>query len=156
MYYANNVFKFITAGKFKEEEDGFDGFKVKCEFLKSRTNKAGKSTHLIYNQAVGFDPVLTQFEVARDHEILQGRAPYNFFKGFEDVKFSHKRFRELFFEREDIQHALMASTVPKLQKQLSTGIKEQEQSDSSNFNIMLSVLDAYNEDTKSFEEMAEA
>lgn len=156
VYYANNVFKFITAGKFNEEDDGFDGFKVKCEFLKSRTNKAGKSTHLIYNQSVGFDPILTQLEVARDHELLEGRAPYNYFKGYPDIKFSHKRFREKFFEDEKIQYALMAATIPKLQKQLSTGIKEQEQTDSSNFNVMLSVLDAYNEDAKSFEEMAES
>lgn len=152
VYYANNVFKFVTAGKFNEEDDGFDGFKVRCEFLKSRTNKAGKATHLIYNQAIGFDPILTQFEFAKDNELVDGRAPHNYFKGFPDTKFSHKKFRKHFKEKPEVQYALMASTVPKLEKQLTSGLEEQNQDDKSNFDVMLSVLDSYNSGLETFEE----
>ncbi|NNV04805.1 DNA recombination/repair protein RecA, partial [Brevibacillus sp. MCWH] len=50
IYYAHNLIKFVSAGKYKAEDDGFDGFKVRAELLKSRTNKAGQFCHLVYNQ----------------------------------------------------------------------------------------------------------
>ncbi len=79
VYYANNIFKFISRNKFLTEVDGFDGFRVRCEMLKSRTNKAGQFTHLVYNQEIGFDPILSQLDFATEAGLVDGRNPYRYF-----------------------------------------------------------------------------
>ena len=120
IYYANNLFKFVSLSpKCKMEDDGFDGFRVRCEFLKSRTNKAGQSCTLVYNQLTGFDPVLTQLEYATANELVEGRNPYRRFVGFPDVKFSTKSFTEQYNENPELREALMKCTLPVLKRNLT-------------------------------------
>ena len=66
MYYAHTLIKFVSKDKYKEETDGFDGFLVRAELLKCRTNNAGKTCDMVYNQRSGFDPVLTLFKFIDD------------------------------------------------------------------------------------------
>lgn len=120
VYYANNLFKFVSMSpKCNMEDDGFDGFKVRCEFLKSRTNKAGQSCVLVYNQLTGFDPILTLLEYAQLNELVEGRNPYRKFVGFPDAKFSTKTFRQQYLESPELQRALFECTVPVLERNLS-------------------------------------
>lgn len=119
IYYAHNLFKFVTAGKYVSDKDGFDGFKVRCELLKSRTNKAGQFCHLAYNQAKGFDPAYTMYEFAKDNELIAGRNPYQYFAGHDEAKFSSKKFSQVFLEEEKVRYALFDSTLPVLRSQLS-------------------------------------
>lgn len=119
IYYANTLIKFISASKYKEEDDGFDGFMVKAELIKSRSNKAGQSCNLIYNQLTGFDPILTLYQYAVDNELVDGRNPYKYFKSNKDIKFDSRTFREAFNTDERIRNMLMESTLPKLEEMLS-------------------------------------
>jgi RecA/RadA recombinase len=119
IYYAHNLLKFVTAGKYTSEKEGFDGFKVRCELLKSRTNKAGQFAHLAYNQLFGFDQAYTQYEFANDFDILDGRNPYKYMKGHKDVKFDSRVFRKEFLTNEALRMATFNATVPILEKQLS-------------------------------------
>ena len=120
IYYANNLFKFVSMSpKCNMEDDGFDGFKVRCEFLKSRTNKAGQSCILVYNQLTGFDPILTLLEYATLNELVEGRNPYRRFVGFPDAKFSSKTFKQQYLENTELQKALFEVTVPVLSRNLS-------------------------------------
>ena len=70
IYYANTLIKFISSTKYKQEDDGFDGFMVKAELIKSRSNKAGQSCNLIYNQLTGFDPIMTLYQYAADNDLI--------------------------------------------------------------------------------------
>lgn len=120
IYYANNLFKFVSLSpKCNMEDDGFDGFKVRCEFLKSRTNKAGQSCVLVYNQLTGFDEIRTLYEYAELNNLVEGRNPYRRFIGFPDAKFSSKTFTEQFRENPELQKALFAVTIPMLERNLS-------------------------------------
>lgn len=119
IYYAHNLIKFVSAGKYKAEDDGFDGFKVRAELLKSRTNKAGQFCHLVYNQTLGFDPIMTQLEFALENGLVDGRNPYKYFIDFKDVKFDSRKFRQSFMENEKLRFALYDQTIPVLSKQLS-------------------------------------
>ena len=121
IYYANNLIKFVSRDKFKEADDGFDGFMIRAEFLKSRTNKAGQSCNLIYNQNIGFDPILSLYQFADDHGRVDGRNPYKYFKGFKDTKFDSRKFKEEFLKNEDLQKCLIEVTKPDLNKLLSYG-----------------------------------
>lgn len=121
IYYAHNLFKFIAIGsdKYTLEDDGFDGVTVRCELLKSRTNKAGQFCNLVFNQITGFDPIMTQLKFAIDNELVEGRNPYRYITGYKDIKFDTRKFRKEFLENEQLRFALYDKTVPILTKQLS-------------------------------------
>lgn len=122
IYYANNIFKFVSVGGGKKtmEDDGFDGFTIRCELIKSRTNKAGQSCTLIYNQSTGFDPILSLFEFAKEHGLMGGsRKNARYFIGHEDVKFNEKEFVNEFITRQEVRYALHNVTIPLLNSQLS-------------------------------------
>jgi len=119
IYYAHTLVKFVYNGKLEESENGFDGFAVRCEFLKSRTNKAGQFCRLIYNQELGFDPILTQYQFAEDNGLVEGRNPKRYFTGHEEARFDNRKFRKQFLEDEKIRFALFDTTVPFLERTLS-------------------------------------
>ena len=127
IYYANTLIKFISAGKKTMADDGYDGFMVRAELLKSRTNKAGQSCHLIYNQLTGFDPILTLYQFAEDNDLLDGRNPYKYFKGYKDIKFDSRKFHKMFVEDENIRNTLMKVTEPCLIELLSKVDDEERQ-----------------------------
>ena len=56
-FYAHIFLKFVAEGssKFTEDDEGFGGFGVTVDILKSRTNQAGRSCHLIYDKVHGVD-----------------------------------------------------------------------------------------------------
>ena len=120
IYYANTLIKFVSSTKFKKEDDGFDGFMVRAELLKSRTNKAGQSCNLVYNQVAGFDPILSLFQCALDNDFVDGRNPYKYFKINKDVKFDSRKFKQLCIENEEIRNTLYDSLNPYLNSLLST------------------------------------
>ena len=126
IYYAHNIFKLVSAGKFKKEDDGFDGSKVRVELLKSRTNKAGQFVNLIFNQDIGFDPLLSMLEYCSDYNLLDGRNPYKFFVCAPDVKFDSRKFKEEFFSREEVRQAMMQTIHPSLKSTLSKVDIEEE------------------------------
>lgn len=120
IYYANTLIKFISSTKFKKEDDGFDGFMVRAELLKSRGNKAGQSCNLIYNQSSGFDPIMSLYQFATDNDLVDGRNPYKYFKSNKDVKFDSRKFKSACRENEAIRDALFESTRPYLEDLLSS------------------------------------
>jgi len=119
LYYANTLIKFVSSTKFKKEDDGFDGFMVRAELIKSRSNKSGQSCNLIYNQLTGFDPILTLYQFASDNNMIDGRNPYRYFKTNKDIKFDSRKFRECFNESDELKKTLMDSVTPYLEDMLS-------------------------------------
>lgn len=126
IYYAHNLIKFVSAGKYTEEKHGFDGFKVRAELIKSRTNKAGQFCHMAYNQSYGFDPAYTMYEFLHENGMIDGRNPYQFVSGFKDDKFSSKKFREHFIDSEPLRFAVMDKSLPILMSQLSATDKSKQ------------------------------
>lgn len=126
IYYANNLLKFVSAGKYNMEDNGFDGFNIRCELLKSRTNKAGQSCNLVYNQVTGFDPIMTQYEYAEANGVIEGRNPYRYITDFKDSKFDSRKFTKEFMHNEQIRFALMDKTIPLLERHLSRVDRDEE------------------------------
>lgn len=127
LYYANNLLKFVSSGKFKEEDDGFDGFEIRVEILKSRTNKSGKACTLIYNQYTGFDPLLTLLRFAEDNDLVEGRNPYRYFKGYKDIKFDSRKFHEEVAKNYKLKEILDTVCIPVLEEYLSTAKPDQSE-----------------------------
>lgn len=128
IYYAHNIFKLVSAGKYKLETDGFDGAKIRVELIKSRTNKAGQFVNLVFNQETGFDPLLSLIEYCNDYNLLDGRNPYKYFITRPDLKFDARKINELFYTNEEIRKALMETVQPSLMSTLSKIDQDEERS----------------------------
>jgi hypothetical protein len=119
LYYAHNIFKIVQDKKYSMDKDGMDGFRARVELLKSRSNKAGKSCHLIYDQMTGFDPYLSLYDYLKEEELVEGRNPYRYFKGFDDLKFDDRQFREAVGASPELYQALYSISSAALQNILS-------------------------------------
>jgi archaellum biogenesis ATPase FlaH len=124
IYYASTLLAFFSVDKFNMNDDGFDGFAVRAEFWKSRTNKANQSCTLIFDMVTGFDPVRTLLRYADEQGLLDGRNPYKYFKGYPDKKFSTKKFNELFIEDPEIRDIVKSVVMPSLYSELSDVTEE--------------------------------
>lgn len=109
LYYANNLIKFVSSTKFTKDKDGFDGFLLRMDLLKSRTNKAGQSAELIYTQEYGFDPMRTLYHLAESNGLIEGRNPYRYVKGFPEIKFDSRDFAKA-IKNDNLKNALLSST----------------------------------------------
>ena len=94
MYLAQTLLKFVSCGKYSVDKDGFDGFAIRAELIKSKTNKAGTSCVIVYDAHYGFDKYRTIYEMLKDGGYIEGRNPYLYIKNFPEIKFSSKNFRD--------------------------------------------------------------
>ena len=94
LYLAQTVLKFVSCGKFTKEKDGYDVFPIRIEIIKSKTNRAGTNCILVYDAEYGFDKYRTMYEFMKENGLVEGRNPYLYIKGFPEMKFSSKDFRE--------------------------------------------------------------
>lgn len=95
IYLTQTLLKFVQCGKYTEEKDGFNGFNIRCEFIKSKTNFAGTSCNIIFDMANGFDKYRTLLEYAKEVGVLAGRNPYSYFLSNQDLKFDSRHYSEL-------------------------------------------------------------
>jgi len=153
LYYAHNIFKIVSAKKYKIEDDGFDGFRARVELLKSRSNKAGKFCHLVYDQEIGFDPYLSLYDYLKeDKGLIGGRNPYRFVMGYEDIKFDDRNFREAVKTTPGLYEALQHTSMVALDEILSNNkFNDTNPSPSDISHLIDSMRDSYNSD-ESFEE----
>lgn len=93
-YLQNNIFRLDEKTKLKETDGlGVDGAIVSVDIVKSRTNKAGKSVSLVFDQANGYDPDLSLLIYLKDNNLLEGAGAYLRLPG-SDIKFSQKGFKD--------------------------------------------------------------
>ncbi len=73
------MIRFDDHSKLKSSETfGIDGSLVDLTLVKSRTNKAGQSATLVFNQDNGFDPELSLFIMLKEAGRLGGAGAYLF------------------------------------------------------------------------------
>lgn len=96
-YLQNNIFRLDRKSKLKETESfGIDGSIVNIDIVKSRTNKAGKSATVIFDQNNGYDPDLSLFMYLKENGLLEGSGAYLRLPG-SDIKFSQKQFKQTLY-----------------------------------------------------------
>lgn len=100
-YLQNNIFRLDEKTKLKETETfGIDGAIVNVDIVKSRTNKAGKSATLVFDQNNGYDSDLSLFMYLKENGILEGAGAYLKLPGSE-IKFSQKQFKNMLYTNPD-------------------------------------------------------
>ena len=129
IYFANTLIKHVAVGSSKanKEEDGYAGFRINAEIIKSRTNTAGQKVPMIYDQDYGFSKERTLLEYARDLGLINGARISARYLGDDDsVKFNEKDIVNEYQNREEVREAFDKWVYPELEKLLSRVNKDEE------------------------------
>lgn len=120
-YLAHILIKSVAIGseKFTLEDDGFDGFGIWLEIIKSRSNQAGQKVHLIYDKVRGIDPIRTCIAYAKDMGLVSGDKNHTCFINNPDKKFKMREVNEYFRENRGMIKIMYEHIIPSLEKSLS-------------------------------------
>ena len=128
-YFANTLIKHVAVGSSKctVEEDGYSGFRINAEIIKSRTNISGAKVPMVYDQDHGFSAERTLLEYARDLGLINGSRIASRYLGDDDsVKFNEKDIVNEYQNREEVREAFDKWVYPHLEKLLSRVGKDEE------------------------------
>lgn len=130
IYYANTLIKHVAVGASKAnmKDDGWSGFRVNAEIIKSRTNISGATVPMVYDQNKGFSKERTLLEYARDLGLINGARLNARYLGDDDnVKFNEKDIVNEYQNREEVRAAFDKWVYPHLEKMLSrVGLNEEQ------------------------------
>lgn len=126
-FLANYLFKFVAIGgeKYKEEDDGFDGFGLKMLIVKSRSNQAGQIVHLVYDKNRGVDSLRTSVEYAKELGCLNGNKNGYYFDDDKENKFTKFNMHEDFKNNRKLYKILYSHIIPELETHLSSILPEE-------------------------------
>lgn len=123
VFFLSHQLMYLSRDEFlKEDEIGMDGMVNLVEFWKTRSNKAGQSCKLAFNQTTGYDPVMTLYLFAKECGLIDGRNPKKYFVGDKETGpyFDDRNILEYLDNNPDMVQALIRRTKPELNKMLST------------------------------------
>ncbi len=103
-----------------------DGTLVDLDLVKSRSNKAGQSATLVFNQDIGFDATLSLFILLKENNRVKGAGAYLYFGERDDIKFSQKAFKQKLNDNVELQDLFMKEVIDVLTTQLDKADIDQE------------------------------
>lgn len=120
-FLAHILVKFIAVGseKYDEEDEGFSGFKVRLDIIKSRVSAAGKFVNLIYNKNSGVDMVRSTVDYLKELGLVGGNKNGYYFLDDKENKFTLKNMPEDFRNNPILYKNMKDLVVPILEKNLS-------------------------------------
>ena len=126
-FLAHVLLKFVAMGseKYDDEDDGFSGFKVKIEVIKSRVSAALKSLNVIYDKNSGVDMVRSTVDFAKDMGLIGGNRNGYYFTSNKEEKFTLRNMPNDFRENPKLYKIMKDNVVPILEENLS-GLRPEE------------------------------
>ncbi len=103
-----------------------DGTLVDLDLVKSRSNKAGQSATLVFNQDIGFEATLSLFILLKENNRVKGAGAYLYFGERDDIKFSQKAFKQKLNDNVELQDLFMKEVIDVLTTQLDKADIDQE------------------------------
>jgi hypothetical protein len=138
IYLANNIIRFDDVTKLKSADAfGIDGSLVDLTLIKSRTNKAGQSCTLVFNQDTGFDQDLSLFLLLKQNDRINGAGAYLYIGDRSDYKFSQRAFKEKLRDPE-FREIFMTEVISVLKSQL---IYQESSYSISDFQLSQDIID---------------
>lgn len=141
LYLANNMIRVDDGSVLKESEGlGVYGKIVDFSFIKSRTNASGKSVPMVFTFDHGFDEILSIFIYLKSTGAIEMHGATCTLKGYEDIKFTQKNFREKLLSDEAFAQAFSAVAKTELEKLLSNPEEVKYKMDTRQSNIIQSII----------------
>lgn len=136
IYLSNNIIRVDDGSKLKDSEAfGINGSLVDFSLVKSRTNRAGSVTTLVFDQDRGFDPELSLFLMLKEYGRIGGAGAYLYIGDHNEFKFSQKEFKNKLEANEELRKIFMEE-VSNILKSIPTESILVEQDYSLNTEIM--------------------
>ena len=128
-FLAHILLKFVAVGgeTYKQQEDGFDGFGVRAEIIKSRVNQAGQMVPLVYDKIRGVDAIRTTIAYAKEMGLTGGNKNRFYFVGHDDTKFSLTKVHQEFRDNRELFKIMYDTVIPVLHTRLSTITEEEKE-----------------------------
>lgn len=141
LYLANNMIRVDDGSVLKESEGlGVYGKIVDFSFIKSRTNASGKSVPMVFTFDHGFDEILSIFIYLKSTGAIELHGSTCTLKGYEDIKFTQKNFREKLTTDENFAQAFGVVAKAELEKLLSNPEEVKYKMDIQQLNIIQSII----------------
>ena len=119
-YLANNIFRLDDGNKLYEGKDlDISGCITRVEMIKSRTNRAGVSTNLVFNQDIGFDPDLSLYLMLKEQGRINGAGAYLYIGDHSNKKFAQKNFKSKLYEDPDFRNIFIDECITVLHNSLN-------------------------------------
>ena len=120
-FLAHILCKFTAIGgeKYDEEEDGFGGFGVRIDIIKSRVNQAGRFVNMIYDKVRGIDPLRSTIDWSKEQGLTGGNKNKFYFLTDKDLNFTLPRVHDHFKENRDLYKVMYKNVIPILEAKLS-------------------------------------
>lgn len=118
----------MSSDKYTIEDDGFTGFGVKLDIIKSRVSAAGESCVLVFNRNTGIDPIRSSVYLAKSIDKLEGNRAHYHFKGF-TTTFSQKNMLEDFKEKPELIKEMKATIDDTLKSYIGNVYQEEINND---------------------------
>lgn len=122
MYLSHYMLKHVAmggTGKLTLEDDGIDGFMIRIEIIKSRSNQAGQAVTIVYDKVKGVSPIRTCIQFAKDNGLIGGNKASMYFINNKDNKFKLRTVEECFNENKELYKIMYEHIVPLLSTRLS-------------------------------------
>lgn len=104
IYMANSLLKLTPSTKLDDSEGlGVKGFMIKAEFIKSRSNEAGRPFEMVFSQTNGYSNILTNYNILKSAGYLKGSPRAYYLETCPDVKFTQKKFLEKYNEHPELR-----------------------------------------------------
>lgn len=114
----------MSSDKYTIEDDGFTGFGVKLDIIKSRVSAAGENCVLVFNRNTGIEPIRSSVYLAKELGMLEGNRAHYHFKGY-TTTFSQKTMNEDFAEKPELVGELKEVIMPVLKSYIGNVYKEE-------------------------------
>ena len=133
MFLSHILLKFVAQGgeKFVLEKDGFDGFGIGTEVVKSRTNQAGQICNLIYDKIQGIDSLRTSLRFAKDNDLTGGNKNGMYFIENKEMKFKTDELHDEFKATPELYKTMYSHIIPVLASRLSAVTLDELEFDSN-------------------------
>lgn len=141
IYLANNIIRVDDVSKIKSTEGlGIDGSIVEFTLVKSRSNRAGLSCNLIFDQNNGFDEDLSLYQLLKDSGKIGGAGAYLYIDGHPEYKFTQKGIKEKLASTPEFRTIFVQTALEVLKAKLTVqGLAERQD---QSYDINKEILDA--------------
>jgi RecA/RadA recombinase len=127
IFMADALLRLQASTKLTPDKDyGIKGFVVNAVYAKTRSNEAGVPFEMVFNQARGFDNVLTNFHNLKKLKVLRGNGRAYYFDFAPDIKFTQKNIKEVYDSNDEFREKFDEYVIEVYSEYISNGFMNEE------------------------------
>lgn len=107
LYLANTLLRLDPGSKLTDDKEfGINGFKNTMTIVKSRSNRAGQTMDLTFDQVKGIDNILSLYQLLKDEKLVN-TGSFCSLKACPEIKFRQKDFKAKLQESKELRVAFL-------------------------------------------------